>query len=153
MRDDPHLLESVRHFGVPLKEAEAAMVLLHGRGGSAEDILSLAQPLYHAGLAYLAPQAAGQTWYPNSFLAPIEENEPWLSSAIKKVGSTVGMALDAGIPTDKVFVCGFSQGGSNCSSAKGSPAVTESPGPIPIRTLNRGNLVAKKACQRRRRTH
>lgn len=110
MRDDPHLLEPVRHFGVPLKEAEAAMVLLHGRGGSAEDILSLAQPLYHAKLAYLAPQAAGHTWYPNSFLAPIDENEPWLSSAIKKVASTVRMALDAGVATEKVFVCGFSQG-------------------------------------------
>ena len=110
MSDDPHLLQPVRHFGVPLKDAEAAMVLLHGRGGSAEDILSLAQPLYHAKLAYLAPQAAGHTWYPYSFLAPIDENEPWLSSAIGKVASTVQLALDAGLSTERIFVCGFSQG-------------------------------------------
>ncbi len=110
MNDDPHLLQPIRHFGVPLHEALGAVVLLHGRGGSAEDILNLAQPLYHATLAYLAPQAAASSWYPSSFLAPIAENEPWLSSAIKKVAATVKMATDAGVALDRTFVCGFSQG-------------------------------------------
>ncbi len=110
MSDDPHLRQPVRHFGVPLGEAAGAMVLLHGRGGSAEDILNLAQPLYHAELSYLAPQAAGHSWYPASFLAPVAENEPWLSSAIRKVAATVKLATDAGVAPDHIFVCGFSQG-------------------------------------------
>lgn len=110
MSDDPHLHQPVRHFGAPLAEASGAVVLLHGRGGSAEDILNLAQPLYHAELSYLAPQAAGNSWYPASFLAPIAENEPWLSSAIRKVAATVKFAADAGVALDRIFVCGFSQG-------------------------------------------
>jgi phospholipase/carboxylesterase len=72
--------------------------------------LSLATAMYRPGLAYLAPQAAGNTWYPYSFLAPREENEPWLSSALEAVGATVRMALDAGIGVEKIVVCGFSQG-------------------------------------------
>lgn len=110
MTDDPHLLQKIHHFGVPLSEAVGAVVLLHGRGGSAQDILSLAQPLYHAGLAYLAPQAASNSWYPFSFLAPIAENEPWLTSALKKVSATIKLAHDAGIASERVFLCGFSQG-------------------------------------------
>jgi predicted esterase len=84
--------------------------MLHGRGASADDILNLAQAMYHPKLAYLAPQAADHAWYPKSFLAPREENEPWLTSALNKVESTVQLALDAGIPTDRIVVCGFSQG-------------------------------------------
>jgi phospholipase/carboxylesterase len=106
----------VRQFGASLKDAEGAVVMLHGRGGSAEDILSLASAMYRPGLAYLAPQAAGNTWYPYSFLAPREENEPWLSSALETVGTTVRMALDAGIGVEKIVVCGFSQGA--CLSAE-----------------------------------
>jgi predicted esterase len=102
--------QPVRHTGAPLADAKGAVVLLHGRGGSAEDILSLAQPLYREGLAYLAPQAAGHTWYPNSFLAPREANEPWLSSALEKVGSLVAEIEAAGIPRDHIVVAGFSQG-------------------------------------------
>jgi phospholipase/carboxylesterase len=106
----PHEGLPVRQFGALLKEAEGAVVMLHGRGGSAEDILSLASAMYRPGLAYLAPQAAGNSWYPYSFLAPREENEPWLSSALEAVKSAVGMALDAGIGVEKIIVCGFSQG-------------------------------------------
>ena len=111
-----HEGQPVRQFGASLNEAEGAVVMLHGRGGSAEDILSLASAMYRPGLAYLAPQAAGNTWYPYSFLAPREENEPWLSSALEAVGSTVRMALDAGIGVEKIVVCGFSQGA--CLSAE-----------------------------------
>ena len=111
-----HQGQPVQQFGVSLGEAEGAVVMLHGRGGSAEDILSLATAMYRPGLAYLAPQAAGNTWYPYSFLAPREENEPWLSSALSLVKSTVRMALDAGIAAEKVVLCGFSQGA--CLSAE-----------------------------------
>lgn len=105
-----HANQPVRHTGAPLAEARGAVVLLHGRGGSAEDILSLSQPLYRQGVAYLAPQAAGHTWYPNSFLAAREANEPWLSSALEKVGSVVAEIEAAGIPRDRIVVAGFSQG-------------------------------------------
>lgn len=108
---DPHASQPVRHVGAPLAEAKGAIVLLHGRGGSAEDILRLAQPFRLQGLAYLAPQAAGHSWYPNSFLAPREANEPWLSSALAKVGSVVGEIESAGIPPDRIAIAGFSQGG------------------------------------------
>ena len=109
-RLDPHANQPVRHVGAPLAEAKGAVVLLHGRGGSAEDILSLAQPLYRDGLAYLAPQAAGHTWYPNSFLAPREANEPYLSSALAKVGSVIAELEAAGIKRDRILIAGFSQG-------------------------------------------
>lgn len=105
-----HANQPVLHAGAPLAEAKGAVVLLHGRGGSAEDILSLAQPLYREGLAYFAPQAAGHRWYPNSFLAPREANEPWLSSALEKVGSVVAEIEAAGIQRDRIVIAGFSQG-------------------------------------------
>ncbi|HEX5284373.1 MAG TPA: alpha/beta hydrolase [Bryocella sp.] len=105
-----HSDQPVLHAGTPLAEARGAVVLLHGRGGSAEDIMSLAQPLCREGLAYFAPQAAGHTWYPNSFLAPHEANEPWLSSALKKVDSVVAEIEAAGIPRDRIVIAGFSQG-------------------------------------------
>jgi predicted esterase len=109
-RLDPHANQPVRHRGAPLADAKGAVVLLHGRGGSAEDILSLAQPLYREGLAYLAPQAAGHTWYPNSFLAPREANEPYLTSALAKIASVVATIESAGITRDRIVVAGFSQG-------------------------------------------
>ena len=101
-KSDPHKDAPVLNFGKALTEASGAVILLHGRGGSAEDILSLAHELYFPELAYLAPQAAGNTWYPNSFLAPIEQNEPWLTSALRKVESILRMANDAGISTDRI---------------------------------------------------
>jgi phospholipase/carboxylesterase len=86
------------------------MILLHGRGGSAEQMFSLGEELGGAGFAYLAPQAANNTWYPYSFLAPLEQNEPYLTSALNKVETTVQLAAAAGIHTSKVIVSGFSQG-------------------------------------------
>ena len=107
---DPHAKQPVHHLGAPLAEAKGAVILLHGRGGSAENILSLAEPLYGDGLAYLAPQAAGSTWYPNSFLAPRESNEPYLSSALAKIRSLVAEIEAAGVPRDRILIAGFSQG-------------------------------------------
>jgi phospholipase/carboxylesterase len=86
------------------------VILVHGRGASAADILGLAEEMYHPELAYLAPEAAGHTWYPNSFLAPFEQNEPWLSSALSKLGKVVEQAISAGVPPHKIVVAGFSQG-------------------------------------------
>ncbi len=110
MNNDPHQDASVRHFGKPLSEAAGAVILLHGRGGSADDILSLARELYLPELAYLAPQAAGNSWYPNSFLVPIAQNEPWLASALRKVEATLETANRAGISADRIVMAGFSQG-------------------------------------------
>ena len=75
MTPDPHSNQAVLRAGTPLAEAKGAVVLLHGRGASAEDILGLADAFELAGLAYLAPAAAGNSWYSYSFLAPIEKNE------------------------------------------------------------------------------
>lgn len=107
---DPHRDQPVRTLGAKLNQASAAVILLHGRGASAEDILGLATEMFDEHYAYLAPQAAGHSWYPYSFLAPINQNEPWLSSALAKVGATIELALEAGIGRERIFVCGFSQG-------------------------------------------
>jgi predicted esterase len=107
---DPHVDQPIHRVGEDLDRAAGAVVMLHGRGASAEDILGLAQAIYHPRLAYLAPSAANHSWYPQSFLAPREQNEPWLSSALRKIDVTVQLARDAGIPNDRIVVCGFSQG-------------------------------------------
>jgi len=86
------------------------MILLHGRGASAEDILGLTEELDRPDLVFFAPQAAGNTWYPYSFLAPIEQNEPALTSALDKVKTIVKTISLAGIPHDKIIIAGFSQG-------------------------------------------
>jgi len=110
MTGDPHGNQPILRAGAALAKASAAVVLLHGRGASAEDILGLAGEIYDERVVYLAPEAAGHTWYPDSFLAPIAQNEPYLSSALAKVGETVQLALDAGLTRDRIVVCGFSQG-------------------------------------------
>lgn len=107
---DPHANTPVLHAGAPLAEATGAVILLHGRGSSAEDILSLAPPLHLPGLAYLAPQAAGHTWYPNSFLAPRDANEPYLTSALVRIASVVAEIEAAGVPRERIAIAGFSQG-------------------------------------------
>lgn len=108
--EDPHRGQAVLERGRALASAAAAVVLLHGRGGSAEDILGLADEFDLPGLAYLAPDAANHTWYPYSFLTPIEQNQPWLDSALRFVSDVVKRAVGAGIPRDKVVLAGFSQG-------------------------------------------
>jgi len=112
----PHENSPVRSMGVKLEEATAAMILLHGRGATAEDILSLSMYLDYPGFAYLAPQADDYTWYPNRFIFPIEHNEPYLSSALDMVDRLVKRVEQAGIPTDKIFIGGFSQG--SCLSSE-----------------------------------
>ncbi len=105
-----HRDQPVYTAGERLSNAWAAMVLIHGRGASASDILLLGEQLYHPQFAYLAPQAAGNTWYPYSFLAPIEQNEPWLSSALETVEAVIRQVEDAGVDASRIVVGGFSQG-------------------------------------------
>ena len=108
--EDPHRNQPVLVSGRSLDSAKAAVILVHGRGASATDILSLADEMGHPEFAYLAPEAAGHTWYPHSFLAPIAQNQPWLNSALSFLGKVVGRAATAGIPRHKVAIVGFSQG-------------------------------------------
>ena len=96
--------------GKPLNEAKAAMILVHGRGATAVSILELSEVLPHPAMAYLAPQAQGNTWYPQSFLAPMPQNEPWLSSALQAVADAVATVEASGIPAERLIIGGFSQG-------------------------------------------
>jgi len=106
----PHAGAPILTTGVPLDQARAALIMVHGRGAGAEDILSLADELPGDGIAYLAPQASGHTWYPYRFLEPLERNQPYLSSALGLLGRLVGAVEEAGIPADKIGLLGFSQG-------------------------------------------
>jgi phospholipase/carboxylesterase len=106
----PHQGQPMLATGKGLEKASAAMILIHGRGASAESILSLSAELAYPDFAYLAPQAAGNTWYPHPFLAPIESNEPFLSSALAAVGETLARLSRAGIPAERTILLGFSQG-------------------------------------------
>jgi predicted esterase len=107
---NPHQGQPVLTTGTPLNQAKAAMIMIHGRGASAESILTLAKEFDVDGFAYLAPQAYMNTWYPYSFLAPIESNEPSLSSALQTLGDTLQAVEDARIPLKKTIILGFSQG-------------------------------------------
>ena len=107
---DPHGDQPVRVAGAPLGEARAAIVMVHGRGATADSILTLAPAIGVDRVACLAPQAAGGAWYPLSFMSPIERNEPGITSgmlAIARVLDTIGAA---GIPAARTILLGFSQG-------------------------------------------
>jgi predicted esterase len=106
----PHQGQRVLTTGVLLDRALALVLLVHGRGATAEGILELAQELDRQDIAYAAPQAAGFTWYPQSFLAPIEQNEPGLSSGLAVLATILADAEREGIPTRRQLVLGFSQG-------------------------------------------
>ncbi len=108
--DDPHAGQPVRTRGPGPTAARLVAILVHGRGGSADDMLGLAEELQFADVAYLAPQAADHSWYPYSFLTPIDQNEPWLSSALKTLLGMIGGLSEQGVPADRVALLGFSQG-------------------------------------------
>jgi phospholipase/carboxylesterase len=95
--------------GDDLRIARAAMVLLHGRGATAEDIVTIASEVQHPGWAYFAPQAAGNAWYPNPFTAPLESNEPHLTAALDMVSRLVER-VEARVPAQRIMLLGFSQG-------------------------------------------
>lgn len=96
--------------GAPLNEASAAVLMLHGRGDSARGILSLADVLATAGVAYAAPEAEANTWYPYSFLMPFERNEPYLSSALRAVQDALAELEATGLARENIVLLGFSQG-------------------------------------------
>ena len=96
--------------GSALKPGGKVLIMLHGRGGSAEDILPLGAHLNTTGFSLLAPQAGNHAWYPYSFLAPPEQNEPWLSSALELLAALVDELLQQGIAPEHIYLCGFSQG-------------------------------------------
>jgi len=106
----PHQEQPVLFAGEPLETAHAAMILLHGRGASAEDILELATEFPAPGFAYLAPQAAGHEWYPFSFMAPLDSNEPGLSSGLAVIATLLDQIAGVGIPAERTILLGFSQG-------------------------------------------
>ncbi len=105
-----HQGQPVLHAGASLEEAQGAMIMLHGRGATAEDILTLASEFNQPNFAYLAPQAAGYQWYPNRFIMPVASNEPYLSSALMLVDEIIGQIVTAGLPRAKLLLLGFSQG-------------------------------------------
>ena len=105
-----HAGQIVLNNGQPLDKAHSAMIMLHGRGAGAYDILSLSQYLSQERTAFLAPQAAGSVWYPNRFLEPVATNEPWLTSALTVIEGLVKQVADAGIPAERTLLLGFSQG-------------------------------------------
>ena len=104
-------MAEILQAGAPLVRARAAAVLVHGRGASAEDILSLADEFGQDDIAYCAPQAPGGSWYPYSFLAPLEQNEPYLSQALATVGALLERLAGESFAPERVALIGFSQGG------------------------------------------
>jgi predicted esterase len=108
--NDPHNSTPVLRAGASLDQADAAMIMLHGRGATAESILMLADELGQPNFAYVAPQARGNTWYPQTFLAPLDSNEPFLSSAFAKVAEVLALVTNAGVPPKRTLLLGFSQG-------------------------------------------
>jgi predicted esterase len=108
--DDPHAGQPVIWRGLDPASARLVVVLVHGRGASAQSIFTLADQFEIADVAYVAPEAAGHTWYPFSFLAPMEQNEPHLSSALRRLAGVVDDVMGRGIPSNRIALVGFSQG-------------------------------------------
>lgn len=108
--EHPHGGQRVATFGSRPEAAPVAVVLLHGRGASAGSILDLARHLGHPDLAWLAPQAAGNSWYPKSFLAPLDDNQPHLGSALLVLERLTGELAQRGVPAQRTVLAGFSQG-------------------------------------------
>jgi predicted esterase len=108
--DDPHGGQPVLRRGPSSAEARLAVILAHGRGASADDILMLSHEFAAKDVLYLAPQAAGLTWYPYSFLAPLEQNEPGISSGLQVLAGLLAQLAGEGLSSDRVALMGFSQG-------------------------------------------
>src|SRR5215203_1905671 len=96
--------------GNELNKESRVLIMLHGRGGSAEDILSLSRYLDVNEFTLLAPQATNNTWYPYSFLAPVSQNERWLSSALDLLKNLLDELLKSGVTLENIYFLGFSQG-------------------------------------------
>jgi predicted esterase len=106
----PHQNQPHAASGAPLETATAAIVMVHGRGATPEDIIRLAMEVDRPGFAYLAPRAADRSWYPYRFMAPIEENEPGISSGLQAIEALLSTLAENDIPSEKTILLGFSQG-------------------------------------------
>ena len=107
---EPHAGQPVVEAGVPLGEAPAAVIMVHGRNAAPANILDLVPRLARPNLTYLAPAAANRTWYPHSFMAEIADNEPGLSSGLGVLAALVARTEAAGVPRSRIVLLGFSQG-------------------------------------------
>lgn len=107
---DPHANQPIERAGADLEDANAAMVLVHGRGARARGMLDLGNQVGREDVALLAPQAARGTWYPQSFLAPVESNQPHLDSALSFLERVLETVVDGGVPLERTILLGFSQG-------------------------------------------
>lgn len=110
MSENPHLLQPVSTWGQVIDRASHAAILVHGRGQDPSFMVDVAKRLDLPDLAYLLPQAAGGTWYPERFMAPLPANEPWLGYAIDRCVSLMADLEDRGFPADRTALVGFSQG-------------------------------------------
>ncbi|MEX0685779.1 MAG: dienelactone hydrolase family protein [Balneolales bacterium] len=106
----PHQNKSVLHGGAKIQHADAAVIMVHGRGATAQSIMMLAEDLPQRGVAYFAPQAAKNTWYPKTFLAPLDQNSPGITSGLKAIEDLIKKIEKKGIPKKKIVLLGFSQG-------------------------------------------
>ncbi len=110
MPETIHQGQPVVAKGADLDDAQAAMVMIHGRFATAEGMLTLADEFTVDGFAYRAPQATSSNWYPFRFIEPLEKNEPYLSSALKAVDTCIMRLSENGFPPQKIILLGFSQG-------------------------------------------
>ena len=118
----PHARQPIVRLGAPLAAARAAVIMIHGRGAGPRNILDLVPAIEHPDVAYLAPAAAGGTWYPLSFMAPIAQNEPGITSGISVIHSLIDEVIAAGLTADRLVLLGFSQGAClACTAAQRRP--------------------------------
>ena len=109
--EDLHLFENTTYAGADLSKARRAMILVHGRGDASDKMLLLAKGIVDdPGIALVFPKATNNTWYPKSFLASTEENQPWLNSALANMGKLVSHIKSHGLTEENIFLFGFSQG-------------------------------------------
>lgn len=101
---------NILEAGLRIEEAKKAIILVHGRGGDARGMVDLKEYLPLQDFAILAPKATNNTWYPFGFMSPLSANEPWLSSAIDTIHGLIDEVVGAGIPSEQIFLAGFSQG-------------------------------------------
>lgn len=106
----PHQGQPVLHLGANSENATTALILIHGRGADAESMRPLGEALMTDDMSVHIPQAFSNTWYPNRFIEPIEDNEPFLSSALQVIDDIVRGFSARGIPPERVVIAGFSQG-------------------------------------------
>jgi predicted esterase len=106
----PHAGQQVHRAGAQVGDAASAVIAIHGRGAAASDIIGISKAISLPNVAWLAPDAASHSWYPYSFLMPVDQNQPFLDSALSVVGGLLQHLEDSGLPAEKTVLLGFSQG-------------------------------------------